>query len=250
MAVGADAYCRDAGVAAETARRLIDERRARVAWPTATRQTRRAARPRRRLRRARPRARRADPRSPNVDITCLPATLHNRPGGIPAAVRERIRRRRAGYDRVFVAYADCGTGGMLDKVIAEEGVERLAGAHCYQFYAGHADFDALVADEPADVLPHRFPRPQLRPARDPGPRASIATPSCSRPISATTAGSSISPRPTIRPLVAAARRGARRLGLALRGRADRPRRARHHHRRPSPRAPRPGRHLAARHRRH
>src|SRR5919201_1359362 len=29
MAVGADAYCRDAGVAAETARRLIDERRAR-----------------------------------------------------------------------------------------------------------------------------------------------------------------------------------------------------------------------------
>ena len=30
MAVGADAYCRDAGIAAETARRLIDERRARV----------------------------------------------------------------------------------------------------------------------------------------------------------------------------------------------------------------------------
>ena len=64
---------------------------------------------------------------PNVDITCLPATLHNRPGGIPAAVRDRIRRRRKGYDRVFVAYADCGTGGLLDPVIAEEGVERLAG---------------------------------------------------------------------------------------------------------------------------
>ncbi len=30
-AIGADAYCRDAGVAAETARRLIDERRAHVA---------------------------------------------------------------------------------------------------------------------------------------------------------------------------------------------------------------------------
>ena len=33
MAVGADAYCRDAGVAAETARRLIDERRARASVP-------------------------------------------------------------------------------------------------------------------------------------------------------------------------------------------------------------------------
>src|SRR6187549_3816083 len=32
-AVGADAYCRDAGVAAETARRLIDERRSRASVP-------------------------------------------------------------------------------------------------------------------------------------------------------------------------------------------------------------------------
>ena len=86
---------------------------------------------------------------PNVDVTCLPATLHNRPGGIPAAVRERIRRRRAGYDRVFVAYADCGTGGRLDRVIEEEGVERLAGAHCYEFYAGSAAFARLTDEEPA-----------------------------------------------------------------------------------------------------
>jgi hypothetical protein len=100
---------------------------------------------------------------PNVDITCLPATLHNRPGGIPAAVRERIRRRRAAYDRVFVAYADCGTGGLLDRVIAEEGVERLAGAHCYQFYAGGAAFDRLAEEEPAtffltDFLARNFDR--------------------------------------------------------------------------------------------
>ena len=84
---------------------------------------------------------------PNVTLTCLPATLHNRPGGIPEAVRQRIRRRRAGFDRVFVAYADCGTGGLLDPVIREEGAERLAGAHCYEFYAGAAAFEQLQDEE-------------------------------------------------------------------------------------------------------
>ncbi len=101
---------------------------------------------------------------PNVDITCLPATLHNRPGGIPAAVKERIRRRRGGYDRVFVAYADCGTGGLLDRMLDDEpGVERLPGAHCYEFFATRPDFAALTDAEPAtffltDFLARNFDR--------------------------------------------------------------------------------------------
>jgi hypothetical protein len=105
---------------------------------------------------------------PNVDITCLPATLHNRPGGIPAAVRERIRRRRAGYDRVFVAYADCGTGGLLDRALADEpGIERLPGAHCYEFYAGREAFARLTDDDPAtfyltDFLARNFDRLVIR----------------------------------------------------------------------------------------
>jgi uncharacterized protein DUF1638 len=104
---------------------------------------------------------------PNVDITCLPATLHNRPGGIPAAVRDRIRRRRGGYDRVFVAYADCGTGGLLDPVIAEEGVERLAGAHCYEFYATSPEFARMVEEEPGtffltDFLARNFDRLMIK----------------------------------------------------------------------------------------
>ena len=83
----------------------------------------------------------------NVDLTCLPATLHNRPGGIPALVREKIRQARPRYERIFIAYADCGTGGLLDAVLADEGVERLPGAHCYEFYATAPAFAAMADEE-------------------------------------------------------------------------------------------------------
>jgi len=77
----------------------------------------------------------------HLDLACLPARLHNTPGQIPDRVRERIRRARAaGYQRIFVVYADCGTGGMLDRVCTEEGVERIAGPHCYSFFDGNARF--------------------------------------------------------------------------------------------------------------
>ena len=80
--------------------------------------------------------------SPHIFLRCLPALLHNRPENIPGAVRDAIRAARADHDRVFVAYADCGTGGGLDRVLAEEGVERLPGAHCYAFYTGNEAFAA------------------------------------------------------------------------------------------------------------
>lgn len=87
---------------------------------------------------------------PGVEIALLPAILHNRPEGIPGAVRDRIREERASgaYARILVAYADCGTGGLLDRVCEEEGVERLPGAHCYEVYAGRAAFAALHEEEP------------------------------------------------------------------------------------------------------
>jgi hypothetical protein len=99
----------------------------------------------------------------NVDLTCLPATLHNRPGGIPAAVRAKIRAARPRYEHIFIAYADCGTGGLLDLALSDEGVERLAGAHCYQFYAGTAAFEAIADEDPAtffltDFLARNFDR--------------------------------------------------------------------------------------------
>ena len=65
----------------------------------------------------------------HLTLECLPAKLHNRPERIPDAVRDKIRESRANYERILVAYADCGTGGLLDKVLAEEGVERIGGPH-------------------------------------------------------------------------------------------------------------------------
>ena len=99
----------------------------------------------------------------HMTVQCLPAELHNYPHKIPEAVRGKIRELRAGYDQVFVAYADCGTGGLLDAVLEEERVARIPGAHCYQFYAGTPLFETLSDAEPGtfyltDFLARHFER--------------------------------------------------------------------------------------------
>jgi hypothetical protein len=99
----------------------------------------------------------------HLAVTCLPAELHNRPERIPDAVRSKIHAARGKFDHVLCLYADCGTGGLLDKVLQEEGVERIAGAHCYEFYAGAAEFAAMMDTDPAtffltDYLARHFDR--------------------------------------------------------------------------------------------
>jgi len=71
----------------------------------------------------------------DADVLGVPVLLHNRPERIPPAVRQRIREARQSYGRVVVVYGECGTRGELDSVLAEEGVERVAGPHCYEMYA-------------------------------------------------------------------------------------------------------------------
>lgn len=98
----------------------------------------------------------------HVTVQCLPAELHNRPERIPAAVRGKLEQAAGQYDRILVAYADCGTGGLLDPVLEEYGVERIPGAHCYQFFGGKV-FDQLQDDEPGsfyltDFLVRHFER--------------------------------------------------------------------------------------------
>jgi len=83
----------------------------------------------------------------NIDIQCLPAEWHNTPTRIAPAVEQKIIAAHASGARVLVAYGDCGTGGLLDKVLQKQGVERLPGEHCYSFFAGASVFDTLAEDE-------------------------------------------------------------------------------------------------------
>ncbi|WP_417524021.1 DUF1638 domain-containing protein [Marinovum sp.] len=78
----------------------------------------------------------------HLDLACLPAKLHNTPDRITDAVRAAVAKHRAHYDRLFVVYADCGTGGQLQAACAEMGVEMVAGPHCYSFFEGNATFAA------------------------------------------------------------------------------------------------------------
>lgn len=83
-----------------------------------------------------------------MTLSCMDAWLHNTPDRIPETLRGRTRRNRHKYSRIFVAYADCGTGGRIDSVLLEEGVERLPGAHCYEFFAGERKFQRLAEAAP------------------------------------------------------------------------------------------------------
>lgn len=99
----------------------------------------------------------------HLTVACLPAHLHNTPQLIPDAVRRKIRDARGRFERILVLYGDCGTGGLLDAVLAEEGVERIGGPHCYSFYAGAENFDAMMDQEPGsffltDYLARHFDR--------------------------------------------------------------------------------------------
>jgi Protein of unknown function (DUF1638) len=106
----------------------------------------------------------------HVDVRCLPAKLHLVPADIAPAVDAKLGELEGSYDRVFVAYGDCGTNGALDEVLAARGAERLAGLHCYAFLAGDGAWDAMQAEEPGsfyltDFLARHFETLVLRPLK-------------------------------------------------------------------------------------
>ncbi len=92
----------------------------------------------------------------HVRVRCLPPALHNRPAEIPAAVQKQIESSLGQFDQIFVAYGDCGTGGKLDEVLREYGIDRLPGAHCYEFFAGSDDYAEIVEAEPGSFYLTNF----------------------------------------------------------------------------------------------
>jgi hypothetical protein len=98
----------------------------------------------------------------HVDLICLPAILHNHPEKIVPGLQRAIAEARSeGFDRIFIAYADCGTGGAIDGLCEKEGVGRLAGPHCYSFFVGNEAFaqkwdDDLSAFFLTDFLARQF----------------------------------------------------------------------------------------------
>lgn len=96
----------------------------------------------------------------HMTLTCLPAKLHLYPDKITDAVVEAVERHRNTYDSIFVVYADCGTGGLLQAKCDELGVEMIAGPHCYSFFEGNDAFaahdDEITAFYLTDFLVKQF----------------------------------------------------------------------------------------------
>ena len=98
-----------------------------------------------------------------LDIKCLDAALHNRPERIADRLESVLAQHHAEYTNILIAYADCGTGGAVDRVAEQFNAQRLPGAHCYEFYATSPVFKALAEAEPGtfyltDFLVRHFDR--------------------------------------------------------------------------------------------
>ena len=83
----------------------------------------------------------------NVRLQCLNAELHNTPKILPKKIKEAIDSNLNDYSKIFLAYADCGTGGLIDLILKDYDIERLDGAHCYEFYSGSSVFKELSEKE-------------------------------------------------------------------------------------------------------
>ena len=108
-----------------------------------------------------------DDRGWDVDIFGVPAMHHFYPKRIVEAVDRRLAELSSRYERVVVVYGDCGTAGALEAVLERYGAVRVRGPHCYEMFAGSAEFDRLADEQPAtffltDWLVRNFERAVIR----------------------------------------------------------------------------------------
>lgn len=83
----------------------------------------------------------------HMALTCLPANYHLYPDKITDAVEAAVIKHRPNYAEIFIAYADCGTGGQLLAKCKELGVSMIKGPHCYSFFEGNDAFEKSSEDE-------------------------------------------------------------------------------------------------------
>ncbi|MCY4303221.1 MAG: DUF1638 domain-containing protein [Aestuariivita sp.] len=96
----------------------------------------------------------------HIDITCLPAILHNHPKKITPLVECAVQKNRSKYKNIYVIYADCGTGGQLKECCDRLGIEMITGPHCYSFFEGNDIFanrhEEIAAFYLTDFLVRQF----------------------------------------------------------------------------------------------
>lgn len=83
----------------------------------------------------------------HMALTCLPAILHVHPERITQAVEDTVAKHRDRFEKIYVVYADCGTGGLLQSACEKLGVEMVKGPHCYSFFEGNLAFQERGEDE-------------------------------------------------------------------------------------------------------
>ena len=83
----------------------------------------------------------------HMDLTCLPAKYHLYPEKITEEVRKAVVKHAGQYHSIFVVYADCGTGGLLQTACEELGVALVPGPHCYSFFEGNDRFAEISETE-------------------------------------------------------------------------------------------------------
>lgn len=103
----------------------------------------------------------ANRRGWDYELTAVPAQLHNRPERIAPAVEKKIDAWASRFDRILIGYADCGTVGALDALLARyPHATRIPGPHCYEFYGGEL-FEQQSERQPGtfyltDFLAHHY----------------------------------------------------------------------------------------------